>query len=397
VLFRSGKDLLASGTPKQRLLYLNFEDERLLPFSTADFRSILEAYFRKFPDFKDERCYFFLDEVERIDGWKAFVRRVLDPERISLWVTGSSSRLLSTEIATCLRGRSLSTEIFPFSFREFLRFHGVEVGSTTRWGARARARLQLMAGRYLLTGGFPEVLPVEDADVRKQILRNYLDVVLLRDIVERHSATNIGALRSLVRHVVASPTTRFSVNKFRNLLQSRGIWCSKNDLYDFLTYLTDAYLVFPVPIHSRSEKARQVNPRKLYLIDTGLLGAMSFGMTEDKGALLENLVHLHLRRQGLFPDYFVSETGGEVDFVLQGDQVRERRLIQVCWSLSQPETKQRELRSLHEAMDQLNLKRGTILTWLDEGSEDGIEILPVWKWLLTPDREPGAGSQNDRL
>ena len=229
---------------------------------------------------------------------------------------------------------SLSTEIFPFSFREFLRFHNVEAGPTPRWGSKARARLQLMAGRYLAIGGFPEVLPVEDADVRRQILRNYLDVVLLRDIIERHSVSNIGALRSLVRHIVASPTSRFSVNKFHNLLQSRGVRCSKNDLYDFLDYLTDAYLVFPVPIHSRSEKARQVNPKKLYLIDTGLLGAMSFGMTEDKGALLENLVHLHLRRQGLFPEYFVSEMGNEVDFVLPRNQTGDRRLIQVCWSIS---------------------------------------------------------------
>jgi predicted AAA+ superfamily ATPase len=381
--FQRMSDLLESGIPIERLLYINFEDERLLPFTAADFQAILETYFAKLPDFKKQRCYLFLDEPQRIAGWEKFVRRVLDTENVSLWVTGSSSRLLGSEIATALRGRSLSTEIFPFSFREFLSFHGVKLGSPPRFGAQTRARLRKMAERYLAEGGFPEVQSIADAETRRQIHRNYLDVVLLRDVVERYSVANVGALRSLLRHITAAPATRFSINKFYNVLRSRGVRCTKNNLYDYVDYLSDAYLVYPVPIHSRSEKSRQVNPKKLYVIDTGLLSSVSFGMTEDRGALLENLVYTHLRRQGLRPEYYVSKGGTEVDFVLQARGTAERSLIQVCWGLSEPTTRVREVRSLRMAMEELNAKRGTLLTWLDESSEEGIEVMPVWKWLLT--------------
>lgn len=155
------EDLLKNAVPKEKLLYFNFEDERLLPFRAKDFASILDTYYRKFPRFKNERCFLFLDEVQGIEGWDKFVRRVLDTEDLEVWVTGSSSKLLSAEIATSLRGRSLTTEIFPFSFREFLRFHDLEPGSTARFGARVRAEIQSMAGRYLTQGGFPEVLSLD--------------------------------------------------------------------------------------------------------------------------------------------------------------------------------------------------------------------------------------------
>jgi len=377
------RELLDKNVRKERLLYLNFEDERLLPFSAADFQSILDTYYRKFPAFKNQRCHLFLDEVQRIEGWDRFVRRVLDTENLSIWVTGSSSKLLSTEIASSLRGRSLSTEIFPLSFREFLAFQGVDSEPGAHPGSRARATLQHMAGRYLEQGGFPEVQRLE-GDLRRQILQNYLDVVILRDVVERFSVRNTTVLRSLIRHIMSAPATRFSVNKFYGTLRSQGVQCTKNSLYDYLDHLSDAYLVYQAPIHSRSAKARQVNPKKVYAIDTGLLRAMSFQMTEDRGALLENLVYMHLRRQGIRAEYYAPPEGGEVDFVVPAAGNRGRRLIQVCWSLGDPATRRREMGRLRNAMTQLRLRRGTVVTWLDEDSPGGgIEIIPAWKWLLT--------------
>lgn len=375
-------ELLAHGVPKERLLYLNFEDERLLPFSVTDFHLVLETYFRKFPEFKHQPCYMFLDEVQRIAGWDMFVRRVLDTEQLSVCVTGSSSKLLSTEIATSLRGRSLTTEIFPFSFREFLRFHQAEPELPRRFGSATRAILQHQIGAYLKTGGFPEVQGLDD-DLRRQVLRNYVDVVILRDVVERHAISNVVALRALIRHIMSAPATRFSINKFYHALRSQGVACTKNDLYAFLEHLTDAFLVYTAPIHARSEHVRRVNPRKVYAIDPGLLGAMAFHTMEDRGALLENLVYMHLRRQGAVPAYYVTQTGAEVDFVVLPEDGREHRLIQVCWGLANPPTRQREVTTLLSAMDELQVQRGTIVTWLDEDtSDDRIAIVPAWRWLL---------------
>ena len=339
--FQEMKARLAEGIEKERLLYFNFEDERLLPFEVANFQLILETYYRKYPDLKTQRCYLFLDEIQRIEGWETFVRRILDTERLWVCVTGSSSKLLSSEIATSLRGRSITTEMYPFSFREFIRYHGVDV-TKIRYGSKTRARLQNLMQKYLRAGGFPEV-QTYDRELRREVLRNYLDVVILRDVVERHSVSNTVALRGLIRHVMAAPTARFSVNKFYNTLRSRGIRCTKNNLYGYLDHLADAFFLHFAPLHSRSEKARAVNPRKVYVVDPGLLDVTSFHITEDRGAVLENTVFMHLRRQGYAPEYYVTADGGEVDFVVNPLYRKGRQLIQACWELSDDQTRRREI------------------------------------------------------
>lgn len=380
--YQQMRELLNQGLEKERFLYLNFEDERLLPFSSKDFQAILETYYRKYPSFKRRRCYLFLDEVQRIDGWDAFLRRVLDSERLSVCVTGSSSKLLSSEIATRLRGRSITTEVFPFSFKEFIRLKGLTL-KRRRFGSQTRANLQNLIAQYLEIGGFPEIQGT-DTDLRRQILQNYVDVVILRDIIERYSIHTTTPLRYLIRHIMSAPGTHFSVNKFYNDLKSRGVTCTKNNLYDFLDYLTDAFLVYQVPIHTRSARVRRVNPRKIYVIDTGLLEAMSFHMTEDRGALLENLVYMHLRRQGLKPEYYLTEKGGEIDFVLPKGSLENGRLVQVCWNIGQKQTREREIQALLAGMEELREKQGTIITWMDEESpHERIRVIPAWKWLLT--------------
>jgi hypothetical protein len=223
-----------------------------------------------------------------------------------------------------------------------------------------------------------------DDDVRRRVLQNYLDVVILRDVVERHAVRNTVVLRALLRHLLTTPATYFSLTKFYHTLRSQGIACTKNDLYLFLDALAEAFLVYLVPIHSRSNKARQVNPRKAYAVDTGLLEAMSFRMTEDRGAMLETMVYLELRRQGLAPEYYFTQSGLEVDFVLPEAGAAQPRLIQVCWSLKAPATRQREQTALREAMKELRLTRGLIVTWMEEEtSQPDIEVQPVWRWLVT--------------
>jgi len=376
------KELIASGIKKEEILYLNFEDDRLLEFNVNNFQEIIDVYFGKYPEHRNARCYFFFDKIQRIDQWEMFIRRLLDTENLQIFITGSSSKLLGSEIATSLRGRSLPIEIFPFSFEEFLKFHGLFPGSPKTFGANTASILRKAVKDYLEVGGFPEVQKT-DLDIRIEILQGYIDSVLLKDIIERHKVSNILVLKYLVRHIMNSSGGQFSVNKFFNTMKSISIKCTKNSLYEYLDHLTDAFLFYKVPIHSRSEKSRLINPAKIYTIDTGLLNAMTFRNSYNYGQLLETMVFMHLRRRGYDAEYLNTKDGREVDFFIRHRISGETQLIQVCWEMSDKKTFERELHGLKSAMDELSLTTGTIVTWDDETIiEKQIKVIPIWKWLL---------------
>jgi len=377
------KELIASGIKKEKNLYLNFEDDRLLEFAVNHFQEILDVYFGKYPEHRSDRCFFFFDEIQRIDQWELFIRRLLDTENLQIFITGSSSKLLGSEIATSLRGRSLAVEIFPFSFEEFLKFHKLFQDLPKTFGANTASVLRKAAKDYLEVGGFPEVQNLE-RNLRIEVLQGYIDSVLLKDIIERHKVSNVLVLKHLVRHVMNSAGGQFSVNKFFNTMQSMAIKSTKNSLYEYLDHLTDAFLFYKVPIHSRSEKSRLINPAKIYTIDTGLLNAMSFRNSYNYGRLLETMVFMHLRRGGHDVEYVTTKDGYEADFLARHRISGETQLIQVCWEISDKKTFERELRGLKSAMDDLSLSTGTIVTWDDETVIDNkIKVIPVWKWLLT--------------
>lgn len=381
--YQKMKELLESGTKRQQILYLNFEDERLLDFEVKHFQAILDVYYGRFPKNKDLDCYFFFDEIQRIDHWEMFIRRLLDTEKARIFLTGSSSKLLSTEIATSLRGRSLSTEIFPFSFREYLTANRLFEKPPQNFGSRATATLRRAIADYLETGGFPEVLNL-DRNLRVEVLQGYIDSVILKDVIERHRVSNVIALKHLVSHIMHTPGGKFSVNKFYNTLKSMAVKCTKNSLYEYLAHLLDAYLLYRVPIHSRSEKARMLNPPKIYTVDTGLLNAMTFRKSANNGPLLENLVFMHLRRSGYEAEYVTTREGNEADFFARHKASGKVILIQACWDMADRKTFHRELRGLQSAMQELAIDSGTIVTWDDEAALEGnISVVPVWKWLLT--------------
>ena len=377
------KDLLAAGTPKENILYLNFEDDRLLEFNVHHFQEMLDVYFGKYPENRNALCYFFFDEIQRIDQWEIFLRRLIDTENVQIFVTGSSSKLLGVEMATSLRGRSLPIETFPFSFDEFLKFHGIFADRPKTFGANTSSLLRKAIKNYMEIGGFPEVQKTRD-DLRIEILQGYIDSVLLKDIIERHNVGNVLVLKHLVRHIMNSSGEKFSVNKFFNTMKSMAVKCTKNSLYEYLEYLFDAFLFYKVPVHTRSEKARTINPAKIYTIDTGLLNSMTFRSSADRGHLLETLVFMHLRREGYHPEYISTKDGHEVDFLVEQRNARNAGLIQSCWKISDQKTFERELRGLKSAMNELSIPTGTIVTWDDETVIDGkIEVLPIWKWLVT--------------
>ncbi len=375
-------ELIAAGTKKEEILYLNFEDDRLLEFKVNNFQEILDVYFGKYPEHRNSRCYFFFDELQRIDQWEMFIRRLLDTENIQIFITGSSSKLLGSEIATALRGRSLTTEIFPFSFEEYLSFHGLFADRPKMFGANTSSILRKAVKDYMESGGFPEAQNT-DHNVRVEILQGYIDSVLLKDIIERHKVSNVLVLKYLIRHIMNAFGGQFSVNKFFNTMKSMSIKCTKNSLYEYLDHLTDAFLFYKVPIHSSSEKTRLINPAKIYTIDTGLLNAMTSRNSYNYGQLLETMVFMHLRRGAHDVEYVNTKDGREVDFFVTNRISGERHLIQVCWQMSDQKTFERELLGLKGAMNENALPTGTIVTWDDEAViDETIRIIPVWKWLL---------------
>jgi predicted AAA+ superfamily ATPase len=386
-LFQHMAELLGAGVPREALLYLNFEDERWLPLTTADLGRVPDAFFRRQPGLRERTCHFLLDEIQGVPGWERFVRRLLDTENVQLTLTGSSARLLGREIATELRGRALACEVFPFSFREALRHEGLEA-PTQPPGAKARALLENRLERYLRAGGFPEVQGVEP-ELAARILQDYLDAVILRDVVERHGVASVSALRALIRHAMNAPATLFSVNRFYNDLRSQGVACGKNTLHELLAHLEDAYLLFPVPIHARSERTRQVNPRKLYAVDTGLVQACRRQAVPDRGHLLENAVFVHLRRQGLELAYYRTSSGREVDFVVT-PRTGAPSLVQVSADLSEAATREREVAALREAMTETGLGEAVLVTQgeagMNEIREPGVRVVVAWQWLLEDGR-----------
>jgi uncharacterized protein len=384
-LYQVMQALLNKSIDKKHLLYLNFADERLLPMRTEQLRFITETYYRVYPELKNEKCYFFFDEIQNITGWELFIRRLLDTENIQIALTGSSSTLLSKEISTNLRGRAIATEIFPFSFQEMLIHQNPKIQFTPHPGAQTRALMANRIQKYIVQGGFPEA-QTEDLEYRINLLQEYVDVVLLKDVLERYKVTNVQALRAMVRHILANPATLFSVNKFYDDLRSQGISCTKDTLYDYLDYLQDTYLIYPISISNRSERVRRTNPRKIYMIDTGLINAFLHQPQSDWGHLLENFVYMELRRKGLNISYYRTKDNREVDFISTSNR-GERILYQVALSLKDNDTRQREILGLTEAMKECGLKRASIITLDEQESikikEGIIEVIPAWKWAIS--------------
>lgn len=376
-LFQQMQQLVEAGTPREALLYINFEDERLGDLTATELSRLVEAHYRRFPELRGMPGAFMFDEIQLVTGWERFVRRLVDTDPSHVCVTGSSAKLLSREIATSLRGRSIATEIFPFSFAEVLAHRGIALAK--RPSARERSKLEHAFRAYATRGGFPEVQEL-DEPTRVRVLQDYLDVAILRDLIERHAISNAPALRRFVRQLMNTPAGSFSVHKVYADLKSQGLTVSKDSLYAWLDHVQDAYVFFAIPIHATSERVRQSNPRKTYAVDAGLVTACARRGSADTGHLLETTVFLELRRRTSEIAYLRTRSGFEVDFVTGDD------LVQVCASLDDPATRERELRALREAMSELGLRDATIVT-LDqeeelEVAEGSIRIEPMWRWAL---------------
>ncbi len=367
-------NLIEDNINPSQILYINFEDDRILPLNVKELNTILEAYYELYPENTGETLYLFFDEIQNIDNWELFIRRVHDKKNARIFITGSSSKLLSKEIATSLRGRTLSYYLSPLSFEEFLRFRQVTLDKDFEY-TDARFRVKKLFTEYLYTGGFPEVV-LEAEELRQDILRNYFEMFIYRDLVERFSIRNTSLLKSLVKFLITNIGTTFSVNSFYRTIR-KDMPVGKDTLMEYLSYLEDINLVYLVPIFSYSLKKQQVNPRKVYCIDNGLRNAVSFMFSKDEGRLAENLVFLELKRRNKEPYYWKNK--GEVDFVIK-DRDSSLTAINVSYT---DEIDERETKALLEFEDEFapKVKEMVILTKDLEKTEAGIKFVPLWKWL----------------
>ncbi|MDZ7640937.1 MAG: ATP-binding protein [Desulfurivibrio sp.] len=382
-MFQLMKKLMGSGVSRQNILYLNFFDDRLHSLRHDNLGLILEAYFSLYPGKKNaEKVYCFFDEIQSVPGWEPFVDRLMRTEKCEVFITGSSARMLSREIATQMRGRSLSWEMFPFSFREFLDYKGIK--SEGPLSTKGRLTVQKAFEEYWETGGFPEVIGLERM-LRIKTHQEYWGAMLFRDIIERHGIPHPRAVTDLAHWLVDNTASLYSVNSLTGHLKSLGHKAPKSAVSDYLEWFEDAYVLFTVHLFDASLARAKTNPKKIYCIDHALVTSISSGILANYGHLLENLVFTALRRVTSDIAYYKTRAGREVDFIA-GPRNSTRMLVQVCESLADRQSRKRETTALAEAMAELGLLQGTIVTRgeeeqikLDSGK---IDVVPAWRFLL---------------
>ncbi|MCL6533051.1 MAG: ATP-binding protein [Armatimonadetes bacterium] len=376
-------DALASGAPRESLVYIDFEDDRLLPMDASGLDALVEAYYRLYPQYRaSQRVLFCFDEIQAVSGWERFVRRLMDTELVDIYLSGSSARLLSREIATSMRGRVLEIRLFPFSFREFLRHLGTEPSQEwERLTPAERSQIEHWLLRYLSEGGFPEAIGADQRS-RRELLRTYVDTAILRDVIERHQVSHPQALRWLVRQLLGNPASPFSAHKFYNDLRTQGFSIGKERVYEYITYLEDAFLIRTLALATFSERKRMTNPRKVYPIDMGLIPFYARTSQPSVGPALETAIYLELERRGAEVGYVRTPSGYEVDFLAVFPD-GSTELIQVCADLGDDSVRQRELRALLEAGQEFPHARKRLIT-LTPPQEvvEGIEWTLASEWLL---------------
>jgi hypothetical protein len=379
------RERLAAGIPGQLIPYINFEHERLAELDASDLGFLLDEYRRLVPNASRLGTVLWsLDEIQVVAGWERFVRRIMDAGNAEVTVTGSSAALLSREIGTALRGRAWSVPLFPFSFAEVLIRNGLDIPDVDRMSSEDRGAVEAAFLRWLEVGGFPEAQDL-DPGSRRQLLRDYVDVAMLRDVVERHQVSNITGLRWLVRHLLGNAAGSFSVEKFHRALKSQGIAISRDTLHQLVAHLEDCFLVRTVWMEADSERQRMVNPRKAYPVDTGLIPIFDRTGRGNIGHALETAVLVELERRRCDVTYVRTALGREVDFLARTPS-GSRHLIQVCADATDAGTADREMGSLEEAgVAHAGARRWLLTLTRDRAPAivpDEVTTVPAWQWML---------------
>ena len=375
------KSLIERGIEKKNILIVNFEDVRFEKPSKELLVQIYETYIESLSP--KGRLFVVLDEVQLIEGWEKFVRTLQELGKANIIVTGSNSKLLSSEYASSLTGRHLDIQVYPLSFKEFLLFKGIEVKDGLDLISKKHEILSAFDG-YIEYGGFPKVVLTEGETEKKEILKSYFKDTIIRDVAMRYKITKISLLEELARYYLMNIASLQSLNNIKNIFRRDFPDTSLDTIQRYSQYFDDVFLIRCVKKFSYSLKEQILNPKKVYCVDTGLRNAIAYRFMKDKGKLFENLVAVGLLREGK-EFFYYKDRDYEIDFVVkEGDAIKE--LIQVCYEIENEETKEREIKGLTKGMEKFNLKTGLIITDREQKEETitGKRILyiPLWKWLL---------------
>ncbi len=373
---RCGKSILTYLISKnKKAAYVNFEDERL-SIKGGELNKVMEAIY----SLKGKIGFFVFDEIQNIEGWEKFIARIIKNKKVI--ITGSNARLLSKELSSFLTGRHIDFVLFPFSFKEFLKYVNFEPNI---YLTENISRLKDYLSEYLVKGGFPLSLRLGNLF----LINNYKDIVE-RDVVERYKIKYPKTLKEIAKYLISNSSSEISFNKLKKMLNIKSVHTVKN----YISYLENAYLIFLIERFSPKLKEQFLAPKKVYCIDNGIITALSFKLSQNKGKLMENLVAIELLRRKFYfhPDYEIyywkDYQQREVDFVVKKED-RIKYLIQVCFSVDEINTREREIKSLMKADKELKSEKMLIITWDTEEkikiNGKIIELIPLWKWLLTYD------------
>ncbi|MBP7652292.1 ATP-binding protein [Candidatus Dependentiae bacterium] len=383
LLFTEIRKLLKGRTNINQILYINFDDERLINLNSSanGYDSIIEAYYELFPENISRQLYIFFDEIQNLDKWGLFIKRLYEKKKYRITITGSSSRLLSSEIATELRGRIVTYKIYPLSFDEFLKFNNSVIEKNSEYST-ARFGIVKRANEFIRFGGFPAVTMEYDIHQKNERLKDYLDMIIFKDIVERYAIRNTHIIKLIMHYVLTNYACEFSVNSFINKYK-KEYSLSKDTVFDYFSYLEDIGFLYFAGKYSL-KTSEQYMSKKIYIADNGFINIAEFSENENAGRKLENAVFLELLKRENKIFYYKNDKSRECDFIT-GKNKKIDSAYQVCYELNR-NNEVREITGLLEALKKFKLKKGFIITKSQEELkkiEDYTVIcVPYWKWAI---------------
>lgn len=370
LMFQHIQELLSKGDARiEDILYINFEDERIADIKAEELGLIIEAYHELYSG----KPRIYLDEIQNINGWEKFARRLAD-SKYHVFITGSNAQMLSREIYTTLGGRFIAKEVYPFSFSEYLRYHHFELPYNWEYNLQVKTEIIKMFESYFYYGGFAETFPLKD---KRSWLNSLFQKILLGDVIARNDIRNENAIRLVIKKLAESVMQPLALARILGVVKSAGRSLSYNTLVDYLQYINDAYLLFGISNYT-DKLSEKESIKKRYFFDNGLLNTF---IIEPESKLLENMVAIELKKK-YGEEVFYYNRNVEVDFYIPPVNMA----IQVSLSLSQSDTREREVRALVKMGQTYNLEKLQIITWEEDNIiEEGnltIEILPLWKWIV---------------
>lgn len=376
LMYQQIKQLESKGVPLSQIVYVNFEDERLLETKVTDLNTILEIGLEM--SGSTNKPYLFLDEIQNINGWEKFVRRIADMKyRIN--ITGSNSKMLSSEIASTLGGRFIIMNIYPYSFTEYLTANHREKNYLDVISTQDRADVLSLYNEYVTFGAFPELVDIKN---KRAFLSSIYQTIYLGDIITRNKISNDFAIKLILKKIAESVTKPLSFSRLTNILKSTGMAIGKQTVINYVGYMTDSYLLFTLQNYAAKLVDKETSP-KYYFMDTGLLGLM---LLDSKSAQLENLVAIELIRRYGVENVFFFENNVEIDFYIPSESLAIQVSLQV---LDDIDTKEREPRAFAKLNNFIPDSKCILITNSEETNleYDGIdiEVIPIWKWLLMAD------------